>query len=114
MKAEIIAVGSELLTPDNIDTNSLYLTQRLNEAGCEVHLKTVVGDSRADIAGVLRAAMMRSDLIIFSGGAGPYGRRPHPGGRGSGPRAAAQHGRGDSRDLAPEICCPRLPHGESQ
>ena len=71
MKAEIIAVGSELLTPDNIDTNSLYLTQRLNEAGCEVHLKTVVGDSRADIAGVLRAAIMRSDLIIFSGGLGP-------------------------------------------
>ena len=71
MKSEIIAVGSELLTPDNIDTNSLYLTQRLNEAGCEVHLKTVVGDSRSDIANVLRAAMQRSDLIVFSGGLGP-------------------------------------------
>lgn len=71
MKAEIIAVGSELLTPDNIDTNSLFLTQRLNEAGWQVHLKTVVGDDREDIAGVLRAALERSRLIIFSGGLGP-------------------------------------------
>ena len=39
MKAEIIAVGSELLTPDRIDTNSLYLTRKLNEAGFTVHLK---------------------------------------------------------------------------
>jgi nicotinamide-nucleotide amidase len=71
MKAEIIAVGSELLTPDNIDTNSLFLTQRLNEAGWQVHLKTVVGDNHEDIAGVLRAALERSRLIIFSGGLGP-------------------------------------------
>jgi nicotinamide-nucleotide amidase len=71
MKAEIIAIGSELLTPDNIDTNSLYLTQRLNEAGCRVHLKTIVGDELGDIAGVLRAALQRSDLILFSGGLGP-------------------------------------------
>jgi nicotinamide-nucleotide amidase len=71
MKAEIIAVGSELLTPDNIDTNSLYLTHQLNEAGCQVHLKTIVGDDRNDIAAVLRAALKRSDLIIVSGGLGP-------------------------------------------
>jgi nicotinamide-nucleotide amidase len=71
MKAEIIAVGSELLTPDNIDTNSLYLTQRLNEAGCRVHLKTIVGDDSDDIAVVLRAALQRSDLVILSGGLGP-------------------------------------------
>jgi nicotinamide-nucleotide amidase len=71
MKAEIIAVGSELLTPDNVDTNSLYLTHRLNEAGCQVHLKTIVGDDLADIAGGLREALRRSDLIIFSGGLGP-------------------------------------------
>src|SRR5512136_1555141 len=71
MKAEIIAVGSELLTPDNIDTNSLYLTHKLNEAGWQVHLKTVVGDNRDDIAAVLRAALQRSDLAILSGGLGP-------------------------------------------
>jgi len=71
MKAEIIAVGSELLTPDSIDTNSLYLTHRLNEAGCPVHLKTIVGDDRDDIAGVLRAALQRSDIVILCGGLGP-------------------------------------------
>jgi nicotinamide-nucleotide amidase len=71
IQAEIIAVGSELLTPDNLDTNSLYLTQRLNEAGCQVHLKTVVGDDRDDLALTLRSALTRSDMIIFSGGLGP-------------------------------------------
>jgi nicotinamide-nucleotide amidase len=71
MKAEIIAVGSELLTPDNIDTNSLFLTHGLNEAGFEVRLKSIVGDDEADIAGVLRSALQRSDVIIFSGGLGP-------------------------------------------
>jgi nicotinamide-nucleotide amidase len=71
MRAEIIAVGSELLTPDNVDTNSLYLTHGLNEAGFEVRLKSVVGDDEPDIAAILRAALQRSDLIIFSGGLGP-------------------------------------------
>ncbi len=71
IKAEIIAVGSELLTPDSLDTNSLFLTQHLNESGCRVHLKTVVGDDRNDIGAVLRAALLRSDIIIFSGGLGP-------------------------------------------
>lgn len=71
MKAEIIAVGSELLTPDNIDTNSLYLTHRLNEAGCTVHLKTIVGDDLDDIAGILRAALQRSDAVVLCGGLGP-------------------------------------------
>jgi nicotinamide-nucleotide amidase len=71
MKAEIIAVGSELLTPDATDTNSLYLTHGLNEAGFRVILKTIVGDDENDIAGVLQAALQRSDLIIFSGGLGP-------------------------------------------
>jgi len=71
MKAEILAIGSELLTPDHIDTNSLYLTGRLNEAGIEVHLKTVVGDHEPDLMQVLRAALKRSGLIILSGGLGP-------------------------------------------
>lgn len=71
MKAEIVAVGAELLTPDHTDTNSLFLTGRLNEAGCDVHLKTIVGDDRENIAAVLRAALRRSDLIILCGGLGP-------------------------------------------
>lgn len=71
MKAEIIAIGSELLTPDHLDTNSLYLTRRLNEIGCEVHLKTIVGDELDGIAGAIQAALQRSDLILLSGGLGP-------------------------------------------
>jgi nicotinamide-nucleotide amidase len=71
MKAEIVAIGSELLTPDNIDTNSLFLTHGLNKSGFEVHLKSVVGDNEADIAGILQAALQRSEVIIFTGGLGP-------------------------------------------
>src|SRR5437867_1414976 len=71
MKAEIIALGSELLTPDHLDTNSLFITQKLNEVGFQVHVKTVVGDNEEDIVMVLRAALERSRLIVISGGLGP-------------------------------------------
>src|SRR5437867_1766463 len=71
MKAEIIAVGSELLTPYFQDTNSLFLTEKLNEAGFEVRFKTVVGDSEEDIAEIFRNALGRCRLVIFSGGLGP-------------------------------------------
>lgn len=64
-------MGSELLTPDYNDTNSLYLTRGLNEVGVQVHLKSIVGDDEEDLVGVLRAALQRSDLILFSGGLGP-------------------------------------------
>jgi len=71
VKAEIIAIGSELLTPYRQDTNSLFLTERLNQLGAEVRFKTVVGDSRADLISVARAAMARADIVIFMGGLGP-------------------------------------------
>ena len=71
MRAEIIAVGSEMLTPDNLDTNSLFITEKLNDAGFQVHFKTVVGDDEQDIVGVLRTALVRSRLIIITGGLGP-------------------------------------------
>ena len=60
MDAEIIAVGSELLTPDHTDSNSLFLTRRLNENGIEVRLKTIVGDDRERLDAVFRAALKRS------------------------------------------------------
>jgi len=71
MDAEIIAVGSELLTPLYLDTNSLFLTGRLNALGIEVRFKTVVGDRADDLADVLRDALSRSRLIILTGGLGP-------------------------------------------
>lgn len=71
MKAEIIAVGSELLTPDRLDTNSLYLTEELNKIGIEVLRKTIVGDNRELLGEAFRDALNRVPLIITSGGLGP-------------------------------------------
>jgi nicotinamide-nucleotide amidase len=71
MKAEIIAVGSELLTPDRVDTNSLFLTARLNQLGIEVTRKTVVGDDLAPLRNAFDEAAKRAELIIASGGLGP-------------------------------------------
>lgn len=71
MNAEIIAIGSELLTPFRQDTNSLYLTERLNQLGVEVVVKTVVGDSRQCLVSVAQHALFRSDIVIFMGGLGP-------------------------------------------
>ena len=71
VNAEIIAIGSELLTPYRQDTNSLFLTERLNELGVEVRFKTVVGDSQDDLIAVARIAISRADIVIFMGGLGP-------------------------------------------
>ncbi|MGH9397455.1 MAG: competence/damage-inducible protein A [Terriglobia bacterium] len=71
MDAEIIAVGSEMLTPYGRDTNSLYLTAKLNSLGIEVRYKTIVGDDHDRLANVIQAALQRSGLIILTGGLGP-------------------------------------------
>jgi len=71
MKAEIIAVGSELLTPDRIDTNSLFLTAQLNRLGIEVVRKSIVGDEPNNLQREFRAALELADVIIVSGGLGP-------------------------------------------
>ena len=71
MKAEIIAVGSELLTPDRLDTNSLFLTEELNKLGIEVVRKTVVGDNTELLREAFRDALNRVPLIVSSGGLGP-------------------------------------------
>jgi nicotinamide-nucleotide amidase len=71
VNAEIIAIGSELLTPFRKDTNSLYLTEKLNQLGLAVKFKTVVGDDRADLVATAQHALFRSDIVIFMGGLGP-------------------------------------------
>jgi nicotinamide-nucleotide amidase len=71
VKAEIIAVGSELLTPDRLDTNSLFLTEELNKLGIEILRKTIVGDDRELLSEAFRDALNRVPLIISSGGLGP-------------------------------------------
>src|SRR5437899_1496002 len=71
MRACIIAVGSELLTPFRIDTNSLAITDRLNAVGVDVRLKAVVGDDLAELAEQFKSALAWADVIVFTGGLGP-------------------------------------------
>jgi nicotinamide-nucleotide amidase len=71
MIAEIIAAGSEMLTPFRQDTNSLYLTAGLNDLGVTVAFKTIVGDNFEHLAGAAKMALSRADIVLFSGGLGP-------------------------------------------
>jgi len=71
MNAEIIAIGSELLTASRVDTNSLWLTGQLNALGVEVTQKTIVGDDRERLAAAIRAALDRAQILILTGGLGP-------------------------------------------
>jgi nicotinamide-nucleotide amidase len=71
VNAEIIAVGSELLTPFRTDTNSLYLTEQINQLGVELVLKCVVGDDLRRLVEAAQHALFRSEIVIFSGGLGP-------------------------------------------
>jgi nicotinamide-nucleotide amidase len=71
MKAEIIAVGSEMLTPWRQDTNSLYLTEKFNEIGVTVNFKTIVGDRLKDLVSSIRTALSRVDILVVMGGLGP-------------------------------------------
>ncbi len=71
MQAEVIAVGSELLTPSKLDTNSLFLAGKLADQGIELTRKSVVGDNRSMLASEIRRARRESDLVILSGGLGP-------------------------------------------
>jgi nicotinamide-nucleotide amidase len=70
-RAAIVAVGSELLTPSKLDTNSLYITEQLNRLGVEVVVKLVVGDVREELAEAVRSLLARVDVLILSGGLGP-------------------------------------------
>jgi len=71
MKASILAVGSEMLTPFRVDTNSLFITERLNAIGYDVRMKAVVGDDVGELARVIGGALEWADLIVITGGLGP-------------------------------------------
>ena len=71
MNAEIIAIGSEMLTPFRSDTNSLFLTARLNELGVELVRKTIVGDDPVRLTDAIRSAWERVDIVLLMGGLGP-------------------------------------------
>src|SRR5204862_7037168 len=71
LSAEIIAIGSELLAPDRTDTNSLWLTDKLNRIGIDVKLKTIVGDDDARLEELIKDAVKRSRVVITTCGLGP-------------------------------------------
>jgi nicotinamide-nucleotide amidase len=70
-RAEVIAIGSELLGWTRLDTNSLFIAERLSALGIELRAKAVVGDNRDDIGGMFAQARARADLLILTGGLGP-------------------------------------------
>src|SRR5258708_36077464 len=88
MNAEIIAVGSEMLTPERVDTNSLYLTGELNALGVEVVTKCVIGDDRDRLADAVRRGRPPSAKVVLSGG---HGRPPDDAPRESGGQGLARH-----------------------
>jgi len=69
--AEIIAIGTELLTPQRVDTNSLYVTEQLNLLGVDVVAKQVIGDERDRLSEAIRKALERSNILVLIGGLGP-------------------------------------------
>src|SRR5439155_15423769 len=71
MKACILAIGSEMLTPFRVDTNSLFITEKLNAIGYDVRLKAVVADEAAELARVIEGALDWADLVVITGGLGP-------------------------------------------
>lgn len=68
---EIIAVGSELLGPTRLDTNSLFITKTLAALGVQVRAKAVVGDDHALLRELFRLALARADVVVVTGGLGP-------------------------------------------
>lgn len=71
MKAWVLAVGSEMLTPFKLDTNSLTITERLNAIGCDVRFKAVVGDDVTELVTLFEHGIGSVDLIVCTGGLGP-------------------------------------------
>lgn len=71
MGAELLTVGTELLLGQIVDTNASWMSQRLAEAGIDVHYKSTVGDNWNRIDAAIRLAMSRADVVIMTGGLGP-------------------------------------------
>src|SRR5262249_44193741 len=71
MRACIIAIGSEMLTPFRVDTNSLVVTEQLNAIGIDVRLKVIVGDSRVELVQAIASSLRWADVAVTIGGLGP-------------------------------------------
>lgn len=71
MKAELIAVGTEILTGQIVNTNAQFLSEKMAELGIDVYFQTAVGDNEERLLSVITTASQRSDLVILCGGLGP-------------------------------------------
>jgi nicotinamide-nucleotide amidase len=71
MRAEIIAIGDEIITGQRLDTNSQWLAERLTELGVEVAFHSTIGDNLADNVAVFKTAIDRVDVVVATGGLGP-------------------------------------------
>lgn len=71
MKAELIAVGTEILTGQIVNTNAQFLSEKMAELGIDVYFQTAVGDNEERLLSVIATASQRSDLVILCGGLGP-------------------------------------------
>jgi nicotinamide-nucleotide amidase len=71
INAEIVAIGSELLLGQIVDTNSAWMAQRLAEIGVNLFYKTIVGDNAGRMREIISRALQRSNVVITSGGIGP-------------------------------------------
>ena len=97
LTAAIIAVGSELLTPHKTDTNSLFISEVLNDLGIAVAFKAIVGDNRAELASHVAHALSRHRVLILTRRSRSHRRRSHARSRGGPSRAGARRGSGDHR-----------------
>ena len=71
MKAEIIAIGTEILLGDIVNTNAQFLSKELAALGIDIYHQSVVGDNEDRILGLFKEAFERCDLVITTGGLGP-------------------------------------------
>ena len=71
MIAELVAVGTEILLGNIVNTNSAYLSEKCAQLGLSVYYESVVGDNRDRMKAVIASALDRSDVVILSGGLGP-------------------------------------------
>ena len=88
MKAELIAVGTEILLGDIVNTDAQVISQGLSELGIDVYYQTVVGDNPQRLERVIREAKERADIIITTGGPRAHPGRPDQGDPGPGVRQA--------------------------
>ena len=87
---EVVAIGTEILLGDLVDTNSAHIARRLADSGVDVYQKHAVGDNAARLEAMLRGALDRADGVITTGGLGPTVERSYEGRGGPGRRRRAR------------------------